>query len=282
MAVISLLTDFGTDDEYVGLVKAVIYGIAPGADVVDLCHRIEPQDVAGAAFLISSAWRYFPENSVHLVIIDPGVGTDRAIIAVKSAGHIFLAPDNGVLTRIFDRDPAVRIVRVENRAFFRAQVSRTFHGRDIFAPVGAHLLRGISMDQLGPAAPAGSLRRIEAAARRSDERGEIVGAVVWVDRFGNLITDIEVNEANRIRGEEEGLPLQVHIAGRILTGLCRSYGDVEPGEALVVVGSRGTLEIAVNCGSASAKLGCGRGDPVRIRYGKAGRWDGFDKTPVMG
>lgn len=271
MAVISLLTDFGTDDEYVGLVKAVIYGIVPGADVVDLCHRIAPQDVAGAAFLISSAWRYFPEDSVHLVVVDPGVGTDRAIIAVKSAGHTFVAPDNGVLTLIFEKDPEARIVRVENQAFFRGKVSPTFHGRDIFAPVGAHLLRGISMDQLGPEVAAGSLRRIEVAARGIDAHGQIVGAVVWVDRFGNLITDIEVDEVERIRGEQDGPPLQVHIAGRILTGVCRSYGDVEPGGALVVVGSRGTLEIAVNCGSASAKLGCVRGEPVRVRYAKAAR-----------
>ncbi|MCF8080306.1 MAG: SAM-dependent chlorinase/fluorinase [Desulfobacterales bacterium] len=271
MAVISLLTDFGTDDEYVGLVKAVIYGIAPGADIVDLCHRIEPQDVAGAAFLIASAWRYFPEHSVHLVVVDPGVGTDRAIIAAKSAGHTFVAPDNGVLTRILDNDPKARIVRVENRAFYRAEVSRTFHGRDIFAPVGAHLLRGVPLDRLGPAAPSGSLRRIEMAAQRIDEKGEIVGTVVWVDRFGNLITDIEVDEGYNIRGEENGQTLQVRIGGRTLTGLHRSYGDVEPGRALAVVGSRGTLEIAVNCGSASEKIGCSRGDPVRVRFDKAGR-----------
>jgi S-adenosylmethionine hydrolase len=269
MAVISLLTDFGTDDEYVGLVKAVIYKIAPGADIVDLCHRIEPQDVAGAAFLIASAFRYFHEHSVHLVVVDPGVGTDRAIIAVKSAGHIFVAPDNGVLTRILDSDPEARIVRVENRAFYRAEVSRTFHGRDIFAPVGAHLLRGISLDRLGPAALTGSLRRIEMAVKRIDENGEIAGTVVWVDRFGNLITDIEVDEGYAI--EEDGQTLQVRIGGRTLTGLCRTYGDAEPGSALAVVGSRGTLEIAVNCGSASQKLGCSRGDPVRVRIDKAGR-----------
>jgi len=271
MAVISLLTDFGTDDEYVGLVKAVIYGIAPGADIVDLCHRIEPQDVAGAAFMISSAWRFFPEHSVHLVVVDPGVGTDRAIIAARSAGHTFVAPDNGVLTRILDSDPKVRIVRVENRAFYRAEVSRTFHGRDIFAPVGAHLLRGVPLDRLGPAAASGSLRRIEVAAQRIDKNGEIVGTVVWVDRFGNLITDIEVDEGSDTRGQEHGQTLQVRIGGRTLTGICRSYGDAEPGSALVVVGSRGTLEIAVNRGSASEKIGCGRGDPVRVRYDQAGR-----------
>jgi len=264
MAVISLLTDFGTDDEYVGLVKAVIYGIAPEATVVDLCHRIDPHDIAAAAVLLNHAWRYFPEGSVHLAVVDPGVGSRRKILAVRRSGQIFVAPDNGLLTPIFAGDEAVQIVEVKNRSLFRSEVSRTFHGRDIFAPVGAHLLKKVPFETLGPPAAAEDLCCVKLPEPVLTADGSLTGTVVWIDRFGNLITDIAGAHLARLDPCGRRRDLVIEAGGRRLAGTVGSYAAAAPGEALAIFGSRGTLEIAVNQGSAAETLGCGRGDPVRV------------------
>ncbi len=269
MPVISLLTDFGTDDEYVGLVKAVIYGIAPQAAIVDLCHRLEPHDIPAAAMLIAHARPYFPEGSVHLVVVDPGVGSGREIVAVQSGGQCFVAPDNGVLTRVLAQDKGARIVKVKNSAYFLQKISRTFHGRDVFAPVGAHLLQGVAIDRLGPPAEAAELCRIALAVPQILPDGSLAGKIVWVDRFGNLITDIEAASLEEMKssGGLEGLTIEA--GGRRLHGVAASYARVEPGAPLAVIGSRGTLEIAVNQGSAASFFGCGRGAPVCVRPGQS-------------
>jgi len=149
MSILTLLTDFGTEDAYVGMMKGVILSINPQAVIIDITHQIDPQDLIQAAYIIKSSYRYFPEGTVHLLVVDPGVGSDRAIVALEMMGHIFLAPDNGVLTLLMDEGETDSIVSVENTRYFLESVSRTFHGRDIFAPVGAHLCRGLDIKNLG-------------------------------------------------------------------------------------------------------------------------------------
>ena len=149
MSIITLLTDFGTEDAYVGVMKGVILSINPSAEVVDVCHYINPQDLIEAAYLIKSSYRYFPKGTIHIIVVDPGVGGNRLIVAVKLSGHIFLAPDNGVLTLLLDEGEVDTIVRVENTHYFLNSISQTFHGRDIFAPVGSHLSRGVFIENLG-------------------------------------------------------------------------------------------------------------------------------------
>ena len=270
MPVISLLTDFGTDDEYVGLVKAVIYGIAPEAAIVDLCHRIDPHDIGAAALLLANAWPYFPEGSVHLAVVDPGVGSDREILAASVRGHTFVAPDNGLLTRVLDGADSARVVRVQNSDYFLAEVSRTFHGRDVFAPVGAHLFRGLALERLGPPADPNRLCRLDLTAPGAGAEGELVGSVVWVDRFGNLITDIDSAALMRLSPTGWKRRLTIEIRGRQLAGVSRSYTQVPPGAMLALIGSRGTLEIAANQGNASTLLDCGRGEPVRVKRENSG------------
>ena len=270
MPVISLLTDFGIDDEYVGLVKAVIYGIAPEARIVDLCHRIDPHDISGAALLLAHAWPYFPDGSVHLIVVDPGVGSARDILAVRAGGHTFVAPDNGVLTRVLKTAPPARIVRVQNRTFFRDEVSQTFHGRDVFAPVGAHLLRGLKLEALGPVLDHAVPFRLDALSRPQPKKGALTGTVVWIDRFGNLITDLEHSALDALLFPEERGAFRIEVGGLQLTGLASSYADVESGRPLAVIGSRGTVEIAVNQGNAAHLLGCRRGDRVRVWVQKSG------------
>jgi hypothetical protein len=276
MSVISLLTDFGTDDEYVGLVKAVIYTIAPDAVIVDLCHRLDPHDIPGAALLLANAWPYFPQGSVHLTVVDPGVGTQREILAAQCDGHLFVAPDNGVLTPLLDGAPNARVVKVHDRSYFRPEISRTFHGRDIFAPVAAHLSLGVELDRLGPRAQGSQLHRIELPAPQISAAGELVGSVVWIDRFGNLITDIEAALIDRVKSAARGRPLTIEAGRRRLSGMVDSYAQVEPGKPLAIIGSRGTLELAVNRGNAADLFGCRRGDPVRVRPEDSG----MRRTPL--
>ena len=150
MPIITLLTDFGVEDAYVGMMKGVVLSINPSAVIIDITHHIEPQNLIQPAYIINSYYRYFPENTVHIIVIDPGVGSDRSIIAVKMMEHVFLAPNNGVLTLLMDEGKVDALVRVENQRFFLKSVSRTFHGRDIFAPVAAYISKGIDIKKLGP------------------------------------------------------------------------------------------------------------------------------------
>ena len=193
MPVITLLTDFGVDDEYVGSMKGVVLSIAPEVTLVDISHHIDPQDIVQAAYLIASTYGYFPKNTVHLVVVDPGVGSDRSIIAVRTETQYFVAPDNGVLTFILEKERLTQAVRIENAAYFLQPVSTTFHGRDIFAPVGAHIARGVRLNELGPVEDSRNLLRIPIQRPHVTPAGELVGQVVWSDRFGNLITNIDSN-----------------------------------------------------------------------------------------
>lgn len=265
MGIVSLTTDFGISDEYAGLMKAAVLSVDATATIVDITHGIGPQDLREAAFVIESAFRYFPKGTVHVVVVDPGVGTQRAIVGLSHAGHYFIAPDNGVLTMILDCGSPDKIVRLENAAFFLKRIGNTFHGRDIMAPAAAHLSRGVPLERLGPPISAGDLVIAEDFKPHAAAQGEMSGVVVAVDRFGNLITNIDVTQM-RAGSENTGgsSGVRVLVGGRHTVDLLERYADAPPGAPLALIGSRGYVEIAVNGGSAHASLGAGKGDEVRI------------------
>ena len=265
---ITLLTDFGTTDAYVGIMKGVILSVDPSAQIVDLSHDIAPQDIAGAAYCISSAYRYFPAGSIHIVVVDPGVGGRRSIIAVSMAGHFFLAPDNGVLSRIISSGKVESITRVENNSYFLAPVSRTFHGRDIFAPVAGHLSRGISVDCLGRKMTADCTLHLDLPVPHLSENREITGQVIHVDRFGNLITNIEYPFIQKIFGGVGDRHLKIVIGAHLISGLSAYYQETGPQSLLAIVGSMGFVEIAVNRGSAASFCGASPGSIVSVSSGQ--------------
>ncbi len=264
MAVISLTTDFGTRDEYVGVLKAVICGINPQALVIDITHHIAPHDVAGAAFMLKSTFTWFPIASIHVAVIDPGVGGTRAIVAARVAGHYLIAPDNGLLAPLIDEYGVDELIAVQTRAFFKQPLSRTFHGRDIFAPVAAHLSLGVAMRDFGPPIDRMQLTDLAWPRPHVDADGTLHGHVVGVDRFGNLITDIGYDHLKAAAHSGGGRGLRIHAGGRTIEGLISSYGQGPEGVPAAILGSRDCLEIAVNQGSAEKLLSIGKGAPVEV------------------
>jgi S-adenosylmethionine hydrolase len=241
--IITLITDFGTADGYVAELKGVLLSGAPDVTLVDLTHDIPPQDVEAARLMLARAWRRFPEQTVHMVIVDPGVGSPRAALAVESTRRFLLGPDNGVLSpALLAGDAAVVALPIPPHA------SATFHGRDVFAPAAVRLASGEALAKLGATKSDPVVRRTPDTKRRPD--GAIVGQVLVVDRFGNLITNIGA----RLGGV-------VQIAGHEIAVL-RTYADVEGGALVAVAGSSGFLEVAVRGGSAAAALSARRGDPA--------------------
>jgi len=265
MAVITLLTDFGTSDAYAGIMKGAILSVDPLAVIVDLTHDIAPQDIAGAAYCIDSAYRYFPTGSIHLVVVDPGVGSHRAIIAVSAGGHVFLAPDNGVLSRILSSGQPNTITVVENDTYFRRPVSQTFHGRDIFAPVAGHLNKGLPVGCLGPEVTAAKLIHLDLPKPHVSKNREIQGQVIRIDRFGNLITNIDHQLIKKTFDTVDERDLDLFIGTHHVSGLSACYRETGARSLLALVGSTGFVEISVSCGSASELLGVGQGTIVLIR-----------------
>jgi S-adenosylmethionine hydrolase len=265
MAIITLTTDFGWQDEYVGVMKGVILGIDPAARIVDITHGIDPQDVVQAAYTVAAACPFFPAGSIHTVVVDPGVGTDRAIVCLKRQGQFFLAPDNGVLSPLLRPARGTWLRRLENPALWRAHVSRTFHGRDIIAPAAAHLSRGVSPRKLGPVAELRSAVMIAPLGPVVGSGGDILGAVVQIDRFGNLLTDIDrpaLEAAGAFRADGT---LSIRVGCCVIGRICGTYAEGVRGEPIALMGSRGYLEIAVNSGSAAAVCAARKGEAVRIR-----------------
>ena len=269
MPVITLLTDFGLTDEYVGAMKGAILSINPAATLIDISHAVSPQDVNQAADLLASAYPYFPPATIHVSVVDPGVGSQRRILAMAMDGHIFVAPDNGLLAPLVKIHPPTAIVSVQNRRFFRNPVSQTFHGRDIFAPVAGHLSVGVALTELGPRLGAGQLvpaADVQTPVPTAD--GSLTGRIVAVDHFGNLITDIDHRQLKQITDRHTGRSLNVRIGRHRLQGLAESYTAVAAETPLAIIGSRGKLELAVNRGSAADYFGSGRGDQVTVTAGE--------------
>ena len=264
MSIITLITDFGTKDEYVGLMKGVILSINPSTTIVDVTHQIDHQDILQAAFAIHSAYRYFPAGSVHLIVVDPGVGTSRALLILEMKGHFFVAPDNGVLTPLYDEGNITSLIRITNSKYFIAPVSQTFHGRDIIAPVGAHICRGVAPKYIGiDLAPADAVRLDNLQPQILDS-GEIVGSIVAADHFGNLISNIHAQFLAAACGVDKKNKIRLKVGSHIIGEISETYGRGRPNTPLALIGSRGYLEIAVKNGNAAQLLDVRKGDTVRL------------------
>ena len=258
---LTLTTDFGTRDAYVAAMKGAILSICPDVRLLDVSHEIAPQDVMEAAFVLTQAVPFFPSDTVHLVVVDPGVGTERRPVAFRSNGHFFVGPDNGLFALLLDGTDPDEPVVLDKPAFWRADdVSTTFHGRDIFAPVAAHLAAGRRLDEVGT--PTGRLKPLHWALPIADDQG-IRGWVVHVDHFGNAITNIPRAMFERTR---QGRPLKCFAGNAILNEVYPTYGAVEHGEPLLLFGSSNFLEIAVNAGNASRLLDIRKGTPVNVVF----------------
>jgi S-adenosyl-L-methionine hydrolase (adenosine-forming) len=261
---ITLTTDFGSRDPFVGIMKGVILSICPAARLVDLTHEVAPQDVLGGRLALESAVPFFPDGTVHLAVVDPGVGSARRPIAVRSGGHHLVAPDNGLLSFALER-PGCTVVALTAPEYRLPEVSATFHGRDIFAPAAAHLAAGLPLEQLGPVVV--DPVRLSLPGCRL-EGGGLIGEVLDADRFGNLVTSIPAARLADIPGR--GVP-SVEVDGRAAGRIVGSYADGPDGEPAAIVGSTGRLEIFVKGGSARGLLQVGRGAAVRVRRAGGGR-----------
>lgn len=257
--IVTLTTDFGTGDAYAGAMKGAILSVNAVVHVVDITHEVTPHDTVEAAFLLASAFRYFPPGTVHVAVVDPGVGSERRAIAARGDEWYFVGPDNGVLTWALDALGGHRAVELVDPRYFRKGVSATFHGRDIFGPVAAHLAAGVPLDVFGP--PIDDLTPL-AVGVLSMSRDAITCEVVHVDRFGNLITNLDRTTLDAMCN---GRRVDIDVAGVTIDGLAETYANGEIGALLAVIESTGRLEIAVNEGSAARALGAARGTPVSVR-----------------
>jgi S-adenosylmethionine hydrolase len=254
---ITFTTDFGLSDHFVGVMKGVVAGIAPSARIIDITHEITPYNVAEGAFVIAEAWPYFPKRTIHVVVVDPGVGSARRPILAEAGGHFFIAPDNGVLSLVFDAAPhKVRVI--SNPKFMRREISRTFHGRDVFAPAAAHLAKGSKTAAFGKLIH----DYVRAWSARPTPKGKDSwrGAILKVDRFGNLITNFAAREFAGVGTR----PFEMRAGTHRIHRLALTYAETSVGDLFAIVGSSGYLEIAVNQASAATVLGCSAGAPVEL------------------
>jgi len=264
--IISLLTDFGDRDEYVGVMKGAILGRAPHAVIVDLCHHIVPHDIRQASAMVLAAYPHFPAGTLHVMVVDPGVGGQRGIVFAQAPTCGFLCPDNGLLTGLIQQGILHAAWRVTNRALFAHAVSATFHGRDIMAPVAGFLAAGNAPDELGPRQAIGELVCLDDLPARLEQDGSLRGTVVAVDHFGNVVTNIRRDLLTSTGEDDLKQTLMIEIGAQWAIPLVSAYSAVPPGELLATLGSRNTLEIAVNQGNAGMLLGVGPGSPIRVSY----------------
>lgn len=273
-AIITLTTDFGLKDAYVAAMKGVILSINPKVRLIDICHSIPPQDVREAAFIFKTTYSFFPEGTIHIVVVDPGVGTGRRAVILKTPSACFIAPDNGVLSYVIEPfltrsdfgeegaaphlvefRPELEAVAITNPRFWRSTVSPTFHGRDIFAPVAAHLSLGQPISEFGERLS--TVTTLPLPQPRQDTDGSLIGHVLHIDGFGNLITDVKGIDLS-------GPAITVEIGSRIISGPSHTYASGR--DLIVLIGSSGYLEVALNKGSAASRLKARVGDEIRVRY----------------
>ncbi len=254
--IITLTTDFGITDSYVGAMKGVILSRCPEATLVDICHNIEPQAVRQAAYVLSTAVPYFPPGTTHLVVVDPGVGSARRPLVVRTGRATYVAPDNGVLSLVLGREAIQIAVHLTDPRYHLPEVSATFHGRDVFAPAAAHLAAGVDPAQMGERLSPSDLVTLPVALPQPQAGGAWLGEVFHIDHFGNLVTSFTIPDPPP--------GLTVTVGGQRIESMSRTYSDVAPGQLVFYKGSSGHLEIALREGSAAAALSVSIGDPVQV------------------
>lgn len=255
--ILTLLTDFGLSDVYVGVIKGAIAQINPTLTIVDLTHQIPPQNTMAARFCLMNAYPYFPDSTVHVAVVDPGVGSQRRAIAVEFLGGFLVGPDNGIFSGVLNQSKAIIAVELTNTYYWRTpKPSATFHGRDIFAPIGAHLASGVALDKMGEEIDVATLVELAIPECTVTASG-IVGCIQYIDFFGNLITNIP-------GAVVQGKTWSIVASGVTIPG-CQSYSDSEQG-ALALIGSHGWIEIAINCGNAQTQLQLNYLDLVQVQY----------------
>jgi S-adenosylmethionine hydrolase len=257
-SIITLLTDFGTKEHYVASMKGVILNINPRCLLIDITHQISPHDVREGAFILANAYSFFPKGTIHLCVVDPGVGGARKPLLLVTQNYCFLGPDNGLFTMITQKESVKQIIALDKKKYHLSRVSTTFHGRDIFAPVAAHLSLGIKPNAFGHKTDSLEWLRIEEPLIKE---GKLLGEILHVDTFGNLVSNIEERRLLRfIRGR----PFVIRAGRRTIRGLKKGYWEGEKGEPIALFGSGGFLEISVKEGSAQKVLKMKRGDPIEI------------------
>jgi S-adenosyl-L-methionine hydrolase (adenosine-forming) len=264
--IITLTTDFGTNDHFVGAMKGVILEIVPDAQIVDICHSVQAFDVLDGALTISQAYSYFPTRTVHMVIVDPGVGTARLPIIASCDKYHFVAPDNGVLSLVYAKEERIHVRHVTSEHYFLQPVSNTFHARDIFAPVAAYLAKEVDSLKFGDEVQ--EYVRFSAPKPKAVDQNRMRGVVLKVDRFGNLITNFTAQDVPALfAAGAHGF--KITVGGREITEIHNAYAEGSPGEVFGILGSMGFLEIAANRGAAAQITGAGKGTDVTISLGEA-------------
>ena len=256
--IITLLTDFGTRDHYVASMKGVILGINPQCALIDITHQVRPHDIEEGAFILANAYSHFPKGTIHVSVVDPGVGSPRKPVLLVTRNYFFLGPDNGLLTFAARGDTVKQMIELANPKFFLPRISATFHGRDIFAPVAAHLSLGIRPGVLGPKLD--SWVTLNVGDPRITGR-EMVGKVVHVDAFGNLVSNIRESQLLQF---SQGRPFVIRAGTKSINGLKKGYWEGKKGAPIAVIGSAGFLEISVNEGNAQKTLKIKRGDKIKL------------------
>jgi len=259
--IVTLTTDFGLNDHFVGTVKGAILSIAPDAEIVDICHSVQAFDILDGALALAQAYSYFPTRTVHVVVVDPGVGSARRPILASSDRYNFVAPDNGVLSLMYAREERLNVRHITSDHYFLQPLSNTFHGRDIFAPVAAYLAKGVDQEKFGPEIT--DFVRFNAPRPKAVDAKTLRGIVLKVDRFGNLITNITAQDAPALF--QVPLPaFKMAIGQREVTSFKTNYADGAPNELFAILGSMGYLEIAANRAAAAQLAGAGKGTEVSL------------------
>jgi S-adenosyl-L-methionine hydrolase (adenosine-forming) len=263
--IITLTTDFGNNDHFVGAMKGVILDIVPDAQIVDICHAVQAFDVLDGALTISQAYSYFPTRTVHIVVVDPGVGTARRPILASCDKYHFVAPDNGVLSLVYAREPRMHVRHITSEHYFLQPVSNTFHARDIFSPVAAYLAKEVDSLKFGDEVE--DFVKFTAPKPKAVDENRLRGVVLKVDRFGNLITNITPQDAPMLF-EADAKGFKIVVGSREITEIHSAYAEGAPGEVIGILGSMGFLEIAANRGAAAQLTGAGKGSDVSIMLGE--------------
>jgi len=268
--IITLTTDFGNADHYVGTVKGVMLNINPAATLVDVCNSVPAYDVLAGALTLAQAYSFFPAGTIHVVVVDPGVGSARRAILADTGKYLFVAPDNGVLSLVYEREPRLSVRHITAEHYFLQPVSSTFHGRDVFAPIAAHLSKGVQVEKMGEVI--GDYRRFAIPRPKTTGANSLQGVVIKVDTFGNLVTNIRPHDLPQVFVAHPGPGSAAPAAFRVLVGkgevrtLRSAFAEAPPGEVFAILGSMGYVEIASNRGSAAQALAAGKGSEVTFEF----------------